>query len=169
MRNRSVPSIPCVEVDRCPCGNAETSFNHPHKPRSIPAPRLRSGACISRSSRAGPDARLRPNNPPLDRVGPQAPPTRGPTPAARRARRPARGSLPWTTRTSYRRCPWDNFTPPHRYMISPPLTQSGMRRTAAGRTSENSKSTVGATAIRRSGSSATSRRSTGRRACGWAP
>ena len=40
---------------------------------------------------------------PLDRVGPQAPPTRGPPPAARRACRPARGALPWTTRTSYRR------------------------------------------------------------------
>ena len=37
---------------------------------------------------------VRPNNPPLARVGPQAPPTRGPPPAARRARRPARGSLP---------------------------------------------------------------------------
>ena len=37
------------------------------------------------------------------RVGPQAPPTRGPPPAARRARRPARGSLPWTTRTSCHR------------------------------------------------------------------
>ena len=42
---------------------------------------------------------------PLAPVGPQAPPTRGPPPAARRARRPARGSLPWTTRTSYRRDP----------------------------------------------------------------
>ena len=42
---------------------------------------------------------------PLDRVGPQAPPTRGPPPAVRRARRPARGALPWTTRTSYRRDP----------------------------------------------------------------
>ena len=40
---------------------------------------------------------------PLVPVGPQAPPTRGPPPAARRARRPARGSLPWTTRTSYHR------------------------------------------------------------------
>ena len=50
-------------------------------------------------SRAG----NRPNNPPLDPVGPQAPPTRGPPPAAPRARRPARGSLPWTTRTSYHR------------------------------------------------------------------
>ena len=30
----------------------------------------------------------------------EAPPTRGPPPAARRARRPARGSLPWTTGTS---------------------------------------------------------------------
>ena len=30
-------------------------------------------------------------------------PTRGPPPAARRARRPARGALPWTTRTSYHR------------------------------------------------------------------
>ena len=39
---------------------------------------------------------------PLDPVGPQAPPTRGPPPAARRARRPARGALPWTTGTSYR-------------------------------------------------------------------
>ncbi len=48
------------------------------------------------SSRAGHDAGNRPNNPPLDPVGPQAPPTRGPTPAAHRARRPARGSLPWT-------------------------------------------------------------------------
>ena len=38
-----------------------------------------------------------------DPVGPQAPPTRGPPPAAPRARRPARGSLPWTTRTSYHR------------------------------------------------------------------
>ena len=36
-------------------------------------------------------------------MGPQAPPTRGPPPAAPRARRPARGSLPWTTRTSYHR------------------------------------------------------------------
>ena len=35
--------------------------------------------------------------------GPTGPPTRGPPPAARRARRPARGSLPWTTRTSYHR------------------------------------------------------------------
>ena len=41
---------------------------------------------------------------PAARVGPQAPPTRGPPPAAaRRARRPARGSLPWTTRTSCHR------------------------------------------------------------------
>ena len=47
--------------------------------------------------------RHRPNNPPLDPVGPQAPPTRGPPPAAPRARRPARGALPWTTRTSYHR------------------------------------------------------------------
>ena len=40
---------------------------------------------------------------PLALVGPQAPPTRRPPPAAPRARRPARGALPWTTRTSYRR------------------------------------------------------------------
>ena len=55
------------------------------------------------SSRAGHDAGNRPNNPPLARVGPHAPLTRGPPPAARRARRPARGSLPWTMRTSYHR------------------------------------------------------------------
>ena len=36
-------------------------------------------------------------------VGPQVPPTRGSPPAARRARRPARGALLWTTETSYRR------------------------------------------------------------------
>ena len=42
---------------------------------------------------------------PLAPVGPQAPPTRGPPPAARRARRPAREALPWTTGTSYRRDP----------------------------------------------------------------
>ena len=36
---------------------------------------------------------------PLAPVGPQAPPTRGPPPAARRVRRPTRGSLPWTTGT----------------------------------------------------------------------
>ena len=42
---------------------------------------------------------------PLALVGPQAPPTRGPPPAARRARRLARGALPWTTRTSCRRDP----------------------------------------------------------------
>ena len=36
-------------------------------------------------------------------VGPQAPPTRGTPPAAHRARRPARGSLPWTTGTSRHR------------------------------------------------------------------
>ena len=41
--------------------------------------------------------------PPLVPVGPQAPPTRGPPPAARRAHRPARGSLPWTTGTSCHR------------------------------------------------------------------
>ena len=46
---------------------------------------------------------------PLDPVGPQAPPTRGPPPAARRARRPARGALPWTTGTSYRRDQWYIF------------------------------------------------------------
>ena len=49
-------------------------------------------------------------------------PTRGPPPAARRARRPARGSLLWATGTSYRRSPWRNFTPPSRYIFSPPLT-----------------------------------------------
>ena len=54
------------------------------------------------SGTADHDAGPRPNNP-LALVGPQAPPTRGPTPAAWRARRPARGALPWTTRTSYRR------------------------------------------------------------------
>ena len=43
------------------------------------------------------------DNTTLDPVGPQAPPTRGPPPAAPRARRPARGALPWTTRTSYHR------------------------------------------------------------------
>ena len=41
--------------------------------------------------------------PRLSPWAPQAPPTRGPPPAAPRARRPARGSLPWTTRTSYHR------------------------------------------------------------------
>ena len=55
-------------------------------------------------------------------MGPQAPPTRGPTPAAPRARRPARGSLPWTTGTSYRRGPWYIFTPPLWPIITPPLT-----------------------------------------------
>ena len=33
------------------------------------------------------------------------------------------GALPWTTGTSYRRCPWCIFTPPRRYIISPPLTE----------------------------------------------
>ena len=47
-----------------------------------------------------------------------------PPPAARRARRPARGALPWPTGTSYRRCPWYIFAPPRRYIISPPLTLS---------------------------------------------
>ena len=42
---------------------------------------------------------------PLAPVGPRAPPTRGPPPAAHRARRPTRGSLPWTTGTSYRPAP----------------------------------------------------------------
>ena len=55
-------------------------------------------------------------------MGPQAPPTRGPPPAARRARRPARGSLPWTTGTSYRRGPWYIFAPPLWRIIPPPLT-----------------------------------------------
>ena len=49
-------------------------------------------------------------------------PRAGPPPAARRARRPARGSLLWATGTSYRRSPWCNFTPPRRYIFSPPLT-----------------------------------------------
>ena len=62
---------------------------------------------------------------PLAPVGPQAPPTRGPTPAARRARRPARGALPWTTGTSYRRGPWCTFTPPLWPIIPPPLTSFG--------------------------------------------
>ena len=34
-------------------------------------------------------------------------------------------ALPWTTGTSYRRCPWYIFAPPHRYIISPPLTPEG--------------------------------------------
>ena len=63
-----------------------------------------------KQSRSQDDAR--PNNPPLAPVGPQGPPTRGPPPAARRARRPARGSLLCATGTSYRRSPWCNFTPP---------------------------------------------------------
>ena len=49
---------------------------------------------------------------PLVLVGPQAPPARGPPPAAHRARRPARGSLLSTTGTSYRQGPWYFFTPP---------------------------------------------------------
>ena len=64
---------------------------------------LEMNARATGSSRAGHDAGNRPNNPPLVPVGPQAPPTRGPPPAAPTARRPARGSLPWTTRTSYHR------------------------------------------------------------------
>ena len=36
--------------------------------------------------------------------------------------RPARGSLPWTTGTSYCRCPWYIFAPPRRYIFTPPLT-----------------------------------------------
>ena len=82
------------------------------------------------SSRAAPDAEPPQNSrvPPLDPVDPQAPPTRGPTPAARRARRSARGALPWTTGTSYCRSPWYNFAPPRRYIISPPLTGSEGRR-----------------------------------------
>ena len=67
-------------------------------------------------------------------MGPQAPPTRGPPPAARRARRPARGALPWTTGTSYRRGPWCTFTPPLWRIITPPLT--GRRH---GRVAYNSR------------------------------
>ena len=48
--------------------------------------------------------------------------TRGPPPAARRARRPARGSFPWTTGTSCTPRPWNVFTPPRRYIFTPPLT-----------------------------------------------
>ena len=49
-------------------------------------------------------------------------PRRGPPPAAPRARRPARGSLPWTTRTSYHRARGTFFAPPRRYIFPPPLT-----------------------------------------------
>ena len=66
-------------------------------------------------------------------VGPQGPPTRGQPPAARRARRPARGSLLWATGTSYRRSPWCNFTPPRRYIFSPPLTLRRRRRSETRR------------------------------------
>ena len=66
---------------------------------------IASSARATGSSRAGLNAETAQNSraPPLDPVGPQAPPTRGPPPAAHRARRPARGALPWTTGTSYRR------------------------------------------------------------------
>ena len=48
----------------------------------------------------------------------KAPRRASPPPAARRARRPARGSLLWTKGTSYRRCSWYNFTPPRRYIVA---------------------------------------------------
>ena len=57
--------------------------------------------------------------PPLARVGPHAPLTRGPPPAARRARRPARGALPWTTRTSYHRARGTFLRLPPRYIFPP--------------------------------------------------
>ena len=55
-------------------------------------------------------------------------PRAAPPPAAHRARRPARGALPWTTRTSYRRSSWYIFAPPRRYIITPPLTADASHR-----------------------------------------
>ena len=40
----------------------------------------------------------------------------------------ALGLAAWTTGTSYRRGPWCIFTPPRRYIISPPLTGDGWWR-----------------------------------------
>ena len=58
--------------------------------------------------------------------------TRGPTPAAHRARRPARGSLPMDYGDKLSPSPQYIFTPPRRYIFTPPLTnnttESGRRR-----------------------------------------
>ena len=69
----------------------------------------------------------RPNNPPLDPVGPQAPPTRGPPPAAPRARRPARGVPPMDYADKLPPSPWYIFAPPRRYIFPPPLTRRPKR------------------------------------------
>ena len=78
----------------------------------------------SRSRRRHPS-----EQPPLVPVGPQAPPTREPTPAARRARRPARGFFPWTTGTS---CHRDPGTFLRRYIFTPPLTGKPDHSVGAG-------------------------------------
>ena len=55
-------------------------------------------------------------------MGPQGPSTRGPPPAARRARRPARGP-PMDYADKLPPSPWYIFAPPPRYIFPPPLTR----------------------------------------------
>ena len=71
---------------------------------------------------AGLDANTRLNNPACSPWAHRPLPRAGRHPAARRARRPARGSLPWDYRDKLPPRPWCTFTPPRRYIFTPPLT-----------------------------------------------
>ena len=75
----------------------------------------------------------------LDAVGPWGSTSTLPTADIRGGRRPfhspARGALPWATRTRLHRCPWHNFPPPRLYIIPPPLTAPAIDQFHSRRTS----------------------------------